>query len=76
MRRAAVKPLRGLAAALVFFLVCAGALGQDPVHPLKPPDRSSPRATLKTFLESGDAVGEFLARSAAWRSWSHLWCNA
>jgi MscS family membrane protein len=62
LRRAAVKPLRGLAAALVFFLVCAGALGQDPVHPLKPPDRSSPRATLKTFLESGDAVGEFLAR--------------
>jgi MscS family membrane protein len=31
------------------------------VHPLKPPDRSSPRATLRTFLESADAVGAFVA---------------
>jgi MscS family membrane protein len=38
------------------------ALGQEPEHPLKPPDRSSPRAALKTFLDAGDAVGAFLAR--------------
>ena len=29
-------------------------------HPLKPPDRSSPRATLKTFLEGADAVAAFV----------------
>lgn len=38
------------------------ALGQEPAHPLKPPDRSSPRAALKTFLDSGDALAAFLAR--------------
>jgi len=43
-------------------LVALTALGQDPAHPLKPPDRSSPRAALKTFLEAGDALGAFLAR--------------
>lgn len=31
------------------------------LYPLKPPDRSSPRATLRTFLESGDAVAAFVA---------------
>ncbi len=56
------RPRRWLAAALVFFLWSTAALGQDPAHPLRPPDRSSPRATLQTFLESGDAVGAFLAR--------------
>jgi len=34
------------------------ALGQS-VQPLKPADRSSPRAAIKTFLDSGDALGEF-----------------
>ena len=38
------------------------ARGQDPIHPLKPVDLSSPRATLKTFLDAGDAVGAYLAR--------------
>ncbi|MFZ1830715.1 MAG: mechanosensitive ion channel family protein [Candidatus Competibacteraceae bacterium] len=38
------------------------AHGQEPVYPLQPPDRSSPRATLKTFLDSGDALGAFLVR--------------
>lgn len=37
-------------------------LAQDTVHPLKPPDRSSPRAALRTFLEGGDAMGTFLAK--------------
>jgi len=45
-----------------FFFSLLIALGQEPTDPLKPPDRSSPRAALKTFLESGDAFGEFLAR--------------
>ncbi|HXV79695.1 MAG TPA: mechanosensitive ion channel family protein [Candidatus Binatia bacterium] len=31
------------------------------VHPLKPPDRSSPRATLQTFLKFADATAAFLA---------------
>src|SRR5262245_38853156 len=43
-------------------LAAAGALAQEPAQPLKPPDRSSPRATLKTFLESADALVAFMAR--------------
>ena len=38
------------------------AQGQDPLHPLKPIDLSSPRATLTTFLDGGDAVGSYLVR--------------
>ena len=49
-------------AGALMLLVALTALGQEPAHPLKPPDRSSPRAALKTFLDSGDAVGAFLAR--------------
>jgi hypothetical protein len=37
------------------------ALDQD-IKRLKPVDRSSPRAALQTFLESGDRFGEFEAR--------------
>jgi MscS family membrane protein len=37
------------------------ALGQQ-VQPLKPADRSSPRAAIKTFLDSGDTLRDFLAR--------------
>jgi MscS family membrane protein len=48
-------------AALVLAGVAAGALAQDPAHPLKPPDRSSPRAALKTFLESADVLVKFMA---------------
>ena len=43
-------------------LVSAVALGLEKDCPLKPPDRSSPRATLKTFLESTDTVTAFVAR--------------
>ena len=38
------------------------ACGQDPIHPLKPVDLSSPRATLQAFLDAGDAVGTYLVR--------------
>lgn len=40
--------------ALLFWV--PAALGQDLEQPLKPPDRSSPRAALMTFLETTDAV--------------------
>jgi hypothetical protein len=50
------------AAPLAFLLVVSAALGQEQLHPLQPPDRSSPRAALKTFLESGDALAAFLAQ--------------
>jgi len=56
------KPLRWLWAPFAFFLVAAIALGQEQVHPLKPVDRSSPRATLKTFLDSTDNAAAYLAR--------------
>jgi len=54
--------VRVVASAALIFVVSAPALGQDQEHPLKPPDRSSPRATLKTFFDSGDQFGAFLAR--------------
>lgn len=49
-----------LMACSVFFAATV-AVGQDPSHPLRPPDRSNPRAALTTFLAGGDAVGSFLA---------------
>lgn len=52
--------LRRLTGLLALGCMTAIALGQEPAHPLKPPDLSSPRATLKTFLEAGDAVGKYL----------------
>jgi len=51
-----------LAVMLALCISAVTAVGQNPEHPLKPPDRSSPRATLKTFLESADAVGTFMAK--------------
>ena len=51
-----------MAAALAFLFAAFLASGQEPAHPLKPADRSSPRAALKTFLDSGDALGTFLAK--------------
>jgi MscS family membrane protein len=46
---------------LTLIFLSSVSLGQEKATPLKPPDRSSPRATLKTFLESVDAVGAFIA---------------
>src|SRR5512136_2962449 len=57
---AAGKALHWLTVLVLLLSVAAIALAQEPVHPLKPPDRSSPRAALKTFLDFGDAVGAFL----------------
>lgn len=47
---------------LAWVIACSTAVGQVNVSPLKPADRSSPRATLKTFMESMDAVGTFMDR--------------
>lgn len=59
------RPARGSAwpavAAWLILVAAPAAQGQDAVHPLRPPDRSSPRAALATFLEAGDAVGAFMA---------------
>jgi MscS family membrane protein len=62
-RCATSNPLRWLTASLALLFVAAIALGQEQVNPLKPPDRSSPRATLRTFLDSTDALGAFVARN-------------
>ncbi len=53
---------RRLTISLAFFCLATPALGQEPELPLKPADLSSPRATLQTFLEAGDAVGAYLAQ--------------
>ena len=45
-----------------WLLAPSTARGQERAHPLQPPDRSSPRATLKTFLDSTDAIATFLAQ--------------
>src|SRR5262245_29147627 len=57
-----MRSLRLVLSLTALVLVAAGALAQDPAHPLKPPDRSSPRAALKTFLDSADTLGAFMAR--------------
>lgn len=49
-------------ASWAFLFAALPASGQEPVHPLMPPDRSSPRAALKTFLDAADALSTFLAR--------------
>ncbi len=56
----AINPARWLPLLFVCWLGAVAAPAQEPGNPLKPPDRSSPRAALKTFLDAGDAVGQFL----------------
>ena len=55
------KCIRWVAAPCVFLLGVTIALGQE-VNPLKPADRSSPRAAIRTLLDFGDTLGEFMAR--------------
>jgi MscS family membrane protein len=57
-----VGRVRWLPAVLGLLLFLPHAQGQEQVHPLQPPDRSSPRATLKTFLDSCDALAAFMAQ--------------
>ncbi len=51
---------RALAILFTGCCVTVMALGQATEHPLKPPDRSSPRALMRTFLDGCDAVGSFI----------------
>jgi MscS family membrane protein len=57
--RGAARRAAGLILALLGSAFAAP--GQEAAHPLRPPDRSSPRAALATFLEAGDAAGAFMA---------------
>ena len=59
---APINSLRRLSVVWAVLFIATLARGQDPIHPLKPTDLSSPRATLKTFLDAGDAVGAYLAQ--------------
>jgi MscS family membrane protein len=47
-------PLAALVASLALFSWLTGARGEE--HPLDPPDLSSPRATLASFIERADAL--------------------
>jgi len=55
----AVRLAQGIAS-IAFVGSMSMLLGQEPVQPLKPLDRSSPRAALRTFLDSVDRLGAFL----------------
>jgi MscS family membrane protein len=58
---ASTRGVRALALLLAVWGLTALALGQSTEYPLKPPDRSSPRALLRTFLDGCDTVGKFVA---------------
>jgi hypothetical protein len=61
-RRYSLDVRRCLPVLLALLLVATFAVAQEPSFPLKPPDRSSPRAALETFLASGDEVAAFLVK--------------
>jgi MscS family membrane protein len=60
-RRTTGQRLWRFALPFVFLLALEAAPAQQG-HPLQPFERSTPRAALSSFLQSGDAMGEFLAR--------------
>jgi MscS family membrane protein len=60
-RRNTGQRLWRFALPFVFLLALEAAPAQQE-HPLQPLERSTPRAALSSFLQSGDAMGEFLAR--------------
>jgi MscS family membrane protein len=53
--------LHRLAILWVLLGVSVMVVGQEVVQPLKPLDRSSPRAALKTFLDSADQLGTLIS---------------
>ena len=57
-----VKPFRRLAILWAALFIVTLAPAQNPTYPLKPADLSSPRATLKTFLDAGDTAGAYMAQ--------------
>jgi MscS family membrane protein len=54
-------PARGRATLFALLLLASATSAEDDAHPLRPVDRSSPRAALQSFLELGDAVGAYLS---------------
>ena len=61
-RAALITHASQLVVVFASLVVVTAASGQERVNPLKPTDVSSPRATLRTFLDDGDKLGEYLAR--------------
>lgn len=59
--RSAPYPLAQRLAVMAFCLAAVVGYCEEP-SPLAPPDRSSPRAALATFLEAGDALGSSVSR--------------
>jgi MscS family membrane protein len=57
--------MRRLLLALALLAAARSAGAAAPPNPLQPLDRSSPRATLQTFLSSGDALARELADKKA-----------
>jgi len=55
------RPIPRLGALMLSSMAFTLASAQSQVYPLEPPDRSSPRAALQTFLDSGDALATFMA---------------
>lgn len=49
-------------AAWTFYYFSLVTFGQELDHPLKPPDRSSPRAAIKTFIEAGHTLRSYMVR--------------
>ncbi len=55
------RPMHRSGVALLLSLTVTIAWAQAQVYPLEPPDRSSPRAALQTFLDAGDDLATFMA---------------
>ena len=60
MPRHLVTKMTGTVILVCALLVFSPATYGDDEHPLQPPDRSSPRATLQTFLNSADSLAGFV----------------
>jgi MscS family membrane protein len=60
--RVRTRPIHRLGALMLASMALTIASAQSQVYPLEPPDRSSPRAALQTFLDSGDALATFMAQ--------------
>ncbi len=61
-RRSVLGVIRVLAVILALLLAATLARAEEQAHPLKPADRSSPRAALKAFLDESDELARFLAQ--------------
>ncbi|MBL9135283.1 MAG: mechanosensitive ion channel family protein [Verrucomicrobiales bacterium] len=55
------RPVAAVTAAMVLLFTVFSASAQETSLPLKPADRTNPRAAVRTFLDAGDAIGTFLS---------------